>query len=243
MRLPNASRMFASLQANILLVDYRGYGHSTGTPREARLKDDAVACIDKLRKDSRIDPHQIGAFGRSLGGAVAISLAATRPEHVAFVVVENTFTSIGDMVDVVMPVVAPFKAILLRIGWDSLALAQQIKQPILFLSGLRDELVPPAQMQRLHDAMTASVLRRLYTVRNGHHNDTHEVGGKGYYNALRVFLADAMSARSGLVAAAAAGQDAAAAEADVGIDGPAGSSIPMMPRTFHFGRGNPRKKE
>ena len=62
------------------------------------------------------------ASRRSLGGAVAFHLAAyceSKNINLAGVIVENTFLSIAKMVDTLMPLVAPLKPLVLRIGWDS----------------------------------------------------------------------------------------------------------------------------
>ncbi len=75
------------------------------------------------------------AFGRSLGGAVSVSLAHRFPELVSAVIVENTFLSVGAMVDVLMPYVRLLKGLVLRIKWDSDVKIAQLKQPILFISG------------------------------------------------------------------------------------------------------------
>jgi pimeloyl-ACP methyl ester carboxylesterase len=75
------------------------------------------------------------AFGRSLGGAVAISLAERFPTLVAGVIVENTFLSIDAMVDHLMPAVAWLKGLVLRMHWDSFKKIATLSQPIMFISG------------------------------------------------------------------------------------------------------------
>lgn len=98
-RLHNASGIFHTLQCNILMVEYRGYGLSTGAPTEKGIYSDARAAIDYLYTRHDLDLNQIVLFGRSLGGAVAIDVAAD-PEYnqkLMCVILENTFTSIPDM--------------------------------------------------------------------------------------------------------------------------------------------------
>lgn len=76
------------------------------------------------------------AFGRSLGGAVAISLAHRFPKLVSAVIVENTFLSIDAMVDHLMPAVAWLKGLVLRMHWDSCTKIIDLEQPIMFISGI-----------------------------------------------------------------------------------------------------------
>ena len=152
LRLPNALQMIQYLNANILMVEYRGYGESDSVaPSEAGLKLDAEAALNFITKHPKIDPASIYLFGRSLGGAVTFHVAQYAQEHqlpLAGVIVENTFTNIADMVDHLMPLVAPLKCLILRIKWDSLPIVAKLTMPILFLAGAKDELVPHPHMQR-----------------------------------------------------------------------------------------------
>ena len=59
--------------------------------------------------DEEIDNQRIFVYGISLGGAVAAQLATTKGNSIKGLILENTFTSIGDMVDRLMPMVAKFK--------------------------------------------------------------------------------------------------------------------------------------
>lgn len=98
-RLQNAFGIYHTLQCNLLMVEYRGYGLSTGVPIERGLYNDARAAIDYLFTRHDLDLSQIVLFGRSLGGAVAIDVGSD-PEYyqkLMCVVLENTFTSIPEM--------------------------------------------------------------------------------------------------------------------------------------------------
>ena len=75
-------------------------------------------------------------FGRSLGGAVSIWLASEFPDSVSAIMVENTFLSVGAMVDVLMPYVKYLKSLVLRIKWDSDVKIRSLQQPIFFISGI-----------------------------------------------------------------------------------------------------------
>mmetsp|Transcript_9327 Transcript_9327/g.14374 ORF Transcript_9327/g.14374 Transcript_9327/m.14374 type:complete len:396 (+) Transcript_9327:162-1349(+) len=196
LRLPNAALMVQHLKCHVLMVEYRGYGDSDSVvPNEVGLKLDAEAALRFVAESSSHD-GPIFLFGRSLGGAVAIHLAHYAESNnipVAGVMVENTFLSISKMVDAIMPLVAPLKGFILRIGWDSERLLPKTKVPVLFLAGDRDELVPHAHMQQLH-RLSPSELSQLYVIKNGTHNDTWMKGGKMYWIRLRQFMATAQQA-------------------------------------------------
>jgi abhydrolase domain-containing protein 13 len=129
----------------------------------------------------RLTNSPMVAFGRSLGGAVSIALAERYPQKVKAVIIENSFLSVAKMVDILMPVIARLKWLVLRIKWDSNVKIQDLKQPIMFISGDADQLVPPAHMGKLHELATDSSLKDFYSVSGGGHNDTFIVAGHAYY--------------------------------------------------------------
>ena len=98
-RLPNLSALYKAMECNLFVLSYRGYGGSDGTPSEDGLILDAESVLDYLHDRVDVDSSKIILFGRSLGGAVAIALASRHPQKVAGTIVENTFTSMSDMVD------------------------------------------------------------------------------------------------------------------------------------------------
>lgn len=73
-RLQNSYLLFRGCNINILLFDYRGYGRSTGKPSESGFYTDARAVYNYVRSRTDLNQEKIFLFGRSLGGAVAISL-------------------------------------------------------------------------------------------------------------------------------------------------------------------------
>eukprot|EP00293_Proteomonas_sulcata_P014197 CAMPEP_0184300902 /NCGR_PEP_ID=MMETSP1049-20130417/11222_1 /TAXON_ID=77928 /ORGANISM="Proteomonas sulcata, Strain CCMP704" /LENGTH=177 /DNA_ID=CAMNT_0026611747 /DNA_START=160 /DNA_END=693 /DNA_ORIENTATION=+ len=171
-----------------MMVSYRGYGQSDGTPSEKGLNLDADAVLEHVVQRPDVDPSRIILLGRSLGGAVAVHASERHPEKVKGLIVENSFTSIADMVDVLMPLIAPLKWIVLRIGWFSVKKIENITTPILFISGQRDELVPKEQMRKLYDSAAKSIYKEWYPVANGRHNDTCMVDPVAYSQAVGAWL-------------------------------------------------------
>jgi len=203
-RLYNAKAMYEKLQANIGMVEYRGYGNSTGTPTEKGLMVDAQAVLDWVRTRTDINLHSLYVFGRSLGGAVALSLCYSNQEYLKGVILENTFLSIDEMVIVLAQRLleqAHFKfkyvtvarrvlQLYLTSHWRSDMRASSIRVPVLFISGLADELIPPAHSALLFKLSSPNCpLTTLFTVEGGGHNDTHmQPPVSNYYNAFRAFL-------------------------------------------------------
>lgn len=99
-RLPIAKILADDLGCNVLMLQYRGYGLSTGNPNEKGLMIDAQTGLDYIRQRHELRGTRIVLYGQSLGGAVAIGLAARnqRQGDVAGIVLENTFTSMRKMI-------------------------------------------------------------------------------------------------------------------------------------------------
>ena len=183
-RLPNIAELLRLVKVNVFIVEYRGYGKSTGTPTEGGLQLDAQAALEYLLNRADINHSKLFVFGRSLGGAVAIDLAARNPDLVKALVIENSFTSVPDMVDVVLPTLRYFK-FLSRNQWSSEEKVKSLQMPTLFISGRQDELVPPIMMDRLY-AACASPNKEFLPFEHGHHMDTWDQAH--YYNQLQNWL-------------------------------------------------------
>jgi len=204
-RLPNAVQILQRLEVNILMVEYRGYGRSDSSvsPNESGLKLDGEAALRFIQSHPKIDAGNVFLFGRSLGGAVTFATAqyAQNNDHIQplkGVIVENTFTSIPDMVDALMPLVAKFQSLILAIKWNSLAIVPMLECPVLYLAGSNDEIVPHLQMLTLYRATIKSSLNRLHVIHRGSHNEswTPSQGGQMYWDAFASFMAGALSITS-----------------------------------------------
>ena len=168
-RLPIAQVLHSTVESNILMFSYRGYGKSKGTPNEAGMKKDANAVFKYLlERKSKVVP-----YGQSIGGAVAIYLYSAFADQISGIIVENTFTSIPELIPSVLPI---FKhvAFLCTEKWESYQALCRIskEKPVLFLSGKKDELVPHSHMLKLYSALPSSASKQLKIFDNGTHNDT-----------------------------------------------------------------------
>ncbi|XP_053992916.1 uncharacterized protein LOC128883997 [Hylaeus volcanicus] len=191
LRLPNVLRFVNLCFVNVFIVSYRGYGYSQGRPSEEGLYLDAQAALKYLLTREDINTSKIFLFGRSIGGAVALDLAWRHPEQIRGVIVENTFTCLRDMIFVIMPFLKLFSSVVgiaQRVYMESIEKVFKIKLPLLYISGLRDTLVPPSHVAALFNASTASQYRQLHTVALGTHNTTWRDGGKDYFKAILNFI-------------------------------------------------------
>jgi fermentation-respiration switch protein FrsA (DUF1100 family) len=164
----------------VLLVNYRGYGRSEGSPGEKALVADAIELYDWAARRGEVDPARIALHGRSLGTGVAVQLAAARPA--ACVVLTSPFASAVDVASNAYPWLPV--SLLMRHPFDSLKHAPQLKVPALVLIGASDNIIPADQSERLAAAWGGPVERVRFE--GFGHNDLGM--NPGYNDALRKFL-------------------------------------------------------
>jgi fermentation-respiration switch protein FrsA (DUF1100 family) len=166
---------------SVLAFDYRGYGRSAGKPNEAGVLADARAARAWLARRAAVDPSEIALMGRSLGGAVAVDLAAH--EGARALVVESSFTSLADVAAYHYPWLPVRWA--LRTRLDSLGKIAAYHGPLLQSHGTADTIVPYRLGRRLFEA--ANQPKRFVTLPDLDHNDPQPAE---YYRALIRFLDD-----------------------------------------------------
>jgi pimeloyl-ACP methyl ester carboxylesterase len=149
----------------VLLVEYPGYGRSTGVPSEASIRAIMDAAYDRLAVDPRVDRSRIVGFGQSIGGGAIGQLARDRPLRALILL--STFPSLDIFLS---SYGAP--AFLLRSHFDTLSVVRQYQGPLLVIHGSEDRLIPWQQGQRLADA-SAHATFKLYHCGHGCWDPVH----------------------------------------------------------------------
>jgi fermentation-respiration switch protein FrsA (DUF1100 family) len=160
--------------------DYRGYGQSKGKPHEANLIADARTAQLWVAERAGVRPEDVVLYGRSLGGAVAVGLAAEHP--VRGLILERTFAELTETAAYHFPWL-PVRW-LMKNRFPSAERIAAYQGPLLQSHGTADEVVPFAMGQRLFDAATTPN-KRLFVVEGGDHNGPQP---EEYYEALGEFL-------------------------------------------------------
>jgi len=168
------------LGADLLLLDYRGYGRSEGSPDETGTYRDAEAAYQWLRARG-LPAERLVAYGESLGGPIAVDLAARQP--LGGLVLESAPTSIAAVARYHYPWL-PVE-LLLSVRYDALAKIGGVHAPLLILHSPDDEIVPFAMAEELYAA--ANPPKRLVRLRGGH-NDNFMVAAETYRATLNDFL-------------------------------------------------------
>ncbi len=169
------------LGSAVLLFDYRGYGLSEGSPGEPGIYRDADAFYDWLVETKGYAPQQIVVFGRSLGGTVAVDLAAHRPCR--GLIVESSLTSAEDMAQKMFPFF-PVRW-LLKYKLNSLEKISAVSSPVLVTHSPEDDLIPYEMGRKLYEA--ASEPKRFVELVGGH-NDRSYFELESYRTAVNDIL-------------------------------------------------------
>lgn len=172
---------------NVLAIDYRGFGDSSPiVPSEASARADVRAALAELRRREPEASKRI-LYGHSLGGALAIDLAADQIAAKAFsaVVVESTFTSIPAVAQGMKWGWLPGLDFAIRQRFESIDKIGRIQLPLLIVHGSEDRLIPPTMAEQLLRAATSQHKQLVMLTGVGHSGATRH---QEYANAVLDFL-------------------------------------------------------
>ena len=164
---------------SVFVFDYRGYGQSEGSPHEEGVLEDGRAAQAWLADRAGIHQHDVVLMGRSLGGAVAVRLAADNGAR--GLVLESVSTSFPDVGARLYPWL-PVRW-LMRTQFNSLDVIGRYSGPLLQSHGDRDEVIPYALGRRLHEE--ANEPKHFITIPGGTHNSPQSAE---FWEALDKFL-------------------------------------------------------
>jgi pimeloyl-ACP methyl ester carboxylesterase len=176
-----ASTSFDLAVKRMLVVNYRGYGGTPGTPSQEALYEDALAIYEYVVA-SGTDPNDIVVMGRSLGSGLATMLASERKVRSAILI--TPYDSLAEVAAHHYPIF-PVR-LLMKHPFDSAPFAQRATVPALMLAAEHDTIIPPTHAQRLHDLWAGP--RQLHILNGVGHNDIER--SSEYYALINAFLAE-----------------------------------------------------
>lgn len=174
-------RQFHELGLSVLIVDYRGYGQSTGRTTEKGIYRDAEAAWRYLTKRRGTQANQIVIFGRSLGASAASWLAARQSPQA--LIVESSFTSVPDIARELYPWL-PVRW-LSRLSHATRDYVRGVRCPVLVVHSRDDEIIPFHHGEEIYAA--ANPPRTLLPLR-GTHNDAFLRDEHNYMAGLKSFF-------------------------------------------------------
>ena len=161
----------------VYLMNYRGYGGSSGSPSEAALFSDALALYDRVATEH----EDVMVMGRSLGTAVAAYLAAERPVKAMILVTPySSMVALARNYYPYLPV-----NLLLKDRYESDIRAARIETPVLTLIAEHDEVIPVKISGALVDAFKTENVDKV-VIEGAHHNTIDEY--PKYYRSIQNFM-------------------------------------------------------
>ena len=142
---PQELKPLTRMGIGVLLVEYPGYGRSSGSPSQKDIVETFVKAYDLLALRKDVDSRRIVFLGRSIGGGVVCALTKLRPS--AAMILMSTFVSLRSFA---VRFLAP--AFLIRDPFDNLGAVRSYREPILIVHGKYDEIIPYSHGQTLFRA-------------------------------------------------------------------------------------------
>ncbi len=176
-------KMFHQIGISCLMIDYRGYGNSSGEPSESGSYLDGDAAWHYLLDEIQLKPEQVVLVGRSLGGGVATELA-TRYECRALVL-ESTFTTMPAIAKDVHPFMPAFW--LIKHEYNNLLKIHDIKCPVLIIHSKEDKYIDISHARKLYRSLKRTSKKKFIEM-TGNHGEGYIQSGEIYTDALRDFI-------------------------------------------------------
>ena len=169
----------AAAGAEVLIVDYRGYGKSEGSPSESNLYEDADAGYDWLIAHGR-RPERFVLYGESLGTAAATDLASRR--ECGGLVLESPFPSRSAVAALVVPLLGP----LVARGFETARKIAKVRCPVLVVHGTADGVIPHAMGRAVFDA--APEPKTFWSVPGARHVDPAIPNSQEFQERMRALF-------------------------------------------------------
>ncbi len=150
---------------NILIIDYRGYGKSSGKISEHGFYEDANAAYHYLLNETKFTGDKIIVYGRSIGTGVAVELASKK--KIKALILESPYSSFSKLANEKIPFFFP--GLYVRAKFNNLTKINSIKAPIVFIHGSNDTLIPQTHTEFLYQ--TRKEKKYKIIIEGGGHND------------------------------------------------------------------------
>ena len=172
--------------ANLVLVDYRGYGLSSRVrPNESTVDEDAEATLNYLLRTRGIPIANIFVLGRSIGSGPATHLALGN-RRLGGLILESPFSSIDDAAAASWYFRIYPLGIMLRTHFDNLSKISVVRVPLLIVAGTADTLTPTWMAKKIF--AEANQPKQLCLVRGAGHDDLLTKGGDVLMQVLQRFV-------------------------------------------------------
>jgi len=156
---------FTRLGFDVMMVDYRGFGKSTGKRTEDSIKNDLQYVYDQVRM--QVPEKYIVLYGRSLGSGFAAKLASTN--HSRMLVLESPYYSLAKVAKRYIPFMPV--SMIMRFPIRTYKWLKYVDCPVKIIHGTNDRLIPFSTAVSLTKIQSKNT--RLYSIIGGGHNNLH----------------------------------------------------------------------
>lgn len=182
------SQLYTAMGINLLVVDFRGYGISTGTPTGSNLLADAVVVLKQVREVMRghgLTCSKLFVMGRSMGSAAAIEIAFRDPDAIDGLILESGFAFTIPLLERLSGM--PLSGIDESHGFGNDEKISKVSTPTLIIHGEEDDIIPVTDGRALFEQSGAQK-KQIVTIDSAGHNDLMLVDQTAYFDAIRQFV-------------------------------------------------------
>ncbi|MHA1300989.1 MAG: alpha/beta hydrolase family protein [Candidatus Helarchaeota archaeon] len=174
---------------NLAVMDFRGYGFSTGTPYYTSLILDAMHIYDHFMLWMLEEGFKNSLFvmGRSLGSVCASEIGAKNPPNLRGIIFESGFASIYNMMTRLFRISGPEITPEKLARWSNDTRIAQIRKPVLILHGTSDWIVPISEGELINETLPEDIDVKMIAIRGFGHNDILMAGDR-YVRPIKEFI-------------------------------------------------------
>lgn len=184
-----AAPSFQQAGASLFVVDYRGYGWSTGKPTVKTLLPDAEAVartIPSILTQQGLPTDNLFIMGRSLGSLTAVHIAATSSKEFRGLIIDSGIANSKTIMTRILGL-PPHSLDMFDDPMDNVGKINQTTLPLLVIHGENDQLIPISNAQMLYEASPATD-KKLVPISRAGHNDILYYAADQYYQAIHDFI-------------------------------------------------------
>ncbi|MFX1357184.1 MAG: alpha/beta hydrolase [Promethearchaeota archaeon] len=180
---------FFDCEVNLAVVDFRGYGFSSGKPYYTSLISDALPAYEEFEEWIETNSFNRSIFvqGRSLGSACAAEIGSHNPVSLKGIIFESGFASTYNMMTRLFRISSPKLTPLSLNKYSNDTRLRKFLKPVLIIHGTNDWIIPPSEGELIYQNLPETTQKQLIMIEGAGHNDILNYGEE-YFEPLRNFI-------------------------------------------------------
>lgn len=161
-----AATQLAEQGFNVCIMDYSGYGFSTGKATRSSVLADASTVLRAMLQRDDMKGKKVIVYGQSLGGHLSATVARDNETVIDALVIEGAFSSHKDVAAHMAPYIAPVARLIVREQYSAKRSVKKVHKPALVIHSREDKMIPFRMGQRIYKA--ANTPKDFYEIKHGH---------------------------------------------------------------------------